>query len=276
MIAYNLDEKQRICSLDGTRRYKCLFGLLLIAMSCIQGCATVTQSQYFAVVEPPDPKTGEIRQNYYRMTVEGRGNILNKYKLSAAYVSKAAIETLRGEEPTIPVIDTPDQNQETFDEIKKHLLAAFEAQASEHSAAASGFQSAEEQEEHVLAMARQLWMSSLSDSDLISMGQVEDSDPYEFRKLVLYATAKNIKFEQVASDIDSVISDMEVIAQNEKKKRKAAEQAREQRRQAIIGGIPNLRTWANTLPDSQKIPILNFIGVVEAFNGSKGGDSNGN
>lgn len=242
--------------------------LLVAATSCISlGCASLTQTQYFEVVSPPDPETGEATRNYYKMTITGRGDLLNTYQMNAAYVSKAALDVLRGQGVSIPIVDIPEKNLEKFEAIKTHLLMALENQAKAHADAAGVYSSTREQEEEILAIARQLWYASLSDSDLISMGEVENADPYEFRRLVFYSSAKNIKFEQVASEIDSIISDVETIARNARERKEAEKAAQQQQRQTLLTSIT---TWADNIPPEYKPSALAILNIIKASQGLGG------
>ena len=99
-------------------------GVVLLGLS---GCAHFTQAQYFEVRTPPDPITGKVFRNFYRMTVSGQGSFQKKYNMRAAYISKAALDSLRGEEVKIPIIDMPEENEEAFDSIKKSYLESAES-----------------------------------------------------------------------------------------------------------------------------------------------------
>ena len=102
-------------------RLACSAAIIAVMMAA-SGCAHFNQTQYFEVRTPPDPITGAVQRNYYKTTLSGTGWMQKKYNMRAAYMSKAALDSLRGAKIEIPVIDMPNQNEEAFNDIKKSYL----------------------------------------------------------------------------------------------------------------------------------------------------------
>ncbi|MBN1343842.1 MAG: hypothetical protein JXQ73_14255 [Phycisphaerae bacterium] len=67
--------------------------------------------------------------------------------------------------------------------------------------------------ERAIAVARNVWFASLSQADVISMGRTQNTNPFQFRKLVFWATARNIDLSQFATEVDGVIDNVTTIAQ---------------------------------------------------------------
>ena len=219
-------------------------------------CAVHKQVQYFAAM---DPDTGVT--NYYRMTVTGSGGMGISYRLQAGYFSAAAVDVLRGSMPKVPVLDLPVEQLEVFDGLTQHLHAALiqEAKrvqdvpesganlvASQGSAAADRRLDCTQQyeafeDERILRLARVVWMGSLSSSDLASIGMTGNLSPYQFRKLVFWATGTNVDLNQFAGEIDGVIDNAVAIAsaaktQRDQKKKQA--KARREGLQNVIDFLP--------------------------------------
>lgn len=99
-------------------------------------------------------------------------------------------------------------------------------------------------EEAILKLTRLIWLGSLSKSDLASMGATQNTNRYEFRKLVYWTTANNIDLKAYASEIEGVLDNVMSLAMTFKtqaKKKKA--QARFNRK--------NLTDLVNRLPIGQ-------------------------
>jgi len=95
-------------------------------------------------------------------------------------------------------------------------------------------------ESQIKDLARLIWYGSLSRSDLASIGMTGEASQYAFRKLVFWATARNLDLSQFATEIDGVIENVVSIAQAAKqqaKARKAAHKARRDARFAVLRGI---------------------------------------
>ncbi|MCK4657946.1 MAG: hypothetical protein KAV82_00350 [Phycisphaerae bacterium] len=195
------------------------------------GCATVKQVQYFEVVGEPDPLTGIAPKNYYRMTIEGWGGWGADFKLNAAYVSAVTVDTLDGKIPLVPEADLSEESENEFQKIRaaylKTLVDYAEAVAQSPASEARG------QERSVLEIARQAWFAGFNDQDLISLGQVKSADPYRFRKLVFYTSAKNIKLDQYNQQINSVLDKTGALARLFKQQRDNRNNRREQRMGAL-------------------------------------------
>ena len=85
-------------------------------------------------------------------------------------------------------------------------------------------------DEEVVALARLVWFGSLSKSDLASIGM---TNPYQFRKLVFWATAANIDLNEFAGEIDGVIDNVVTIAGTFKSQAKAQKQERKGQRESL-------------------------------------------
>ncbi len=253
-------------------------GVIITMMMAASGCAHFKQTQYFEVRNPPDPITGIVQRNYYKTTFSGTGWFQKKYNMRAAYLSKAALDSLRGEPVSIPMIDMPDKNEAAFDDIKKSYLDSAQKAAyvisgrtdkdAEQKPAdekktpsdsttngtttvkietpANGTTktttqtnttvtviepkkpeggkpnpsgnnpppaaSSSGQDEKMLNIARQAWYAYLSDGDIISMGEIRNTDSYQFRKLVFYTSAENFDLTTYSNEIDNAISKTEGLA----------------------------------------------------------------
>jgi len=60
-------------------------------------------------------------------------------------------------------------------------------------------------EQQALAIARCVWLGQLSKSDIASVGMTQNVNPYQFRKLVLWANVKNLDLNSLAGDIQASI-----------------------------------------------------------------------
>lgn len=200
-------------------------GALLAALIAYSGCTTVSQEQYFEVVGKPDIDTGQVPKAYYKMTVSGSSHMIGKYKMSVGYVSAETIDALQGNIPTIPTADLDEVNNKSIDTMKKTLLEKLESYAKAQGTLSGS--SAGEHEAQVVAIARQIWVASLNDPDLFSMGRMETTDPARFRKLVFYANSKQIDLdvEHYGSQIDSIIDKTSVLSSAMRERKKAAEAA---------------------------------------------------
>lgn len=193
------------------------------------GCASMTQSQYFEVIGSIDPITGEPIKSYYRMSIKGNGNLLSAYNLRATYVSATTVDSFNGKLPTIPVADLPRENENVFDELKREFMDELKSRAER---VRQFYREREKFRQHDLfggpkaeksltAQARALWFSSLSDTDLISLGQIGSTNPFVFRKLVFYATASSIDLREYESTLTSAINKTATLARRFKHGAKA-------------------------------------------------------
>jgi len=67
-----------------------------------------------------------------------------------------------------------------------------------------------------------------------------NTSPYQFRKLVFWATAKNIDLNEFATEIDSVLDNATAIALSAKaqaKQRKAEKKSRRESVSAVLGNL---------------------------------------
>lgn len=225
------------------------------------GCAHYKQTQYFEVVGPPN-SDGMSSRNFYRMTVSGDGFALRDYKMNAAYLSTATVDTLQGKTPDLGVIERAKQNEKKFDAIKDNLLTALENRSKSSLNAAPTTTS--EHEDVIMDISRQLWYSSLSDADLASIGQLQTSDPHAFRKLTFWADGKTIdlNLEQVGKHIDNVIASATSLAQSFKEKRAEEDAARKQRDEQNKSVIKNVID-ASSLTEDQKKMFRAIFGLTQ-------------
>lgn len=177
------------------------------------GCSKFEQVQYFEVVGPPDPITGLTSRSYYRMTVTGRGTGVEEYKMRAAYLSSAALDTLDGKIPTIPAADMDENRRQYFRSIRAAYLRTAQARAEELANRYEGDAMDPQQFDQVMTeISRAVWAVTLSDSDLASLGQVRSVDPFEFRKLVFYASARAVALDRYNAQVDSAIQKTNALA----------------------------------------------------------------
>ncbi len=236
------------------------FGVLpFVLVVILAGCATVKQVQYFEVVYE-DPREQLEYKTYYKLTVEG-GSVVGPvvYKLKAAYLNSATIDVLEGKGVFVPEVDLPRAADETFknllakyrDALEKRTEIARRRATGESTIGSTGTDPPRSDteveggvvepynvalpdklpdERTVVDLGRQVWLGSLSTGDIVSMGQTQNADPYQFRKLVFYSTAKNIDLEKaIGPQIDSMISKVETLARREQEQSDA--------RSGLLGGV---------------------------------------
>lgn len=162
----------------------------------LAGCALHEQVQYFEVV---DPQSGG--SNYYRMTIRGHGGWGTDYQMQAGYFSAAAVDVLRGQMPGVPEVDLPVEQDEAFDAI----VAKYYAALVEASDAIPTPDRDADLDDAVLARARLVWFGRLSPADVAAMGMHGTTNPFQFRKLVFWTSAKNIDLQQFGTQIDGMI-----------------------------------------------------------------------
>lgn len=190
-------------------------GLASILGLLATGCASAKQVQHFEVVYE-DPDTGEQTKNYYRMTI--RGGTSNPfmpvvYKLKAAYLNVATVDVLEGKGPFVPEADLPRAADEKYKKTMGHYRDLIEERAA--AAKAGG----NHPDDAIIETARMAWFASLSDGDVVSMGQTQSANPYEFRKLVFYATSQNLDLQKtIGPQIDSMISKVQTLARKEQER----------------------------------------------------------
>lgn len=212
------------------RRWVTWLYVSVLALIVQSGCARVFQTQYFEVVGSPDPDTGIAQKNYYRMTVSGTGGGGVRYKLQSAYISSTTLDTLNGKLPVLPEADLSEANIKAFNEIKNSYLTAAKKYAlvtDEDNSVIQPGNTSGDQDRLMMGVARQAWYSSLSDSDLISLGQSNTTDPYQFRKLVFYASATNINLKEYESQIDSIISKTSALVKHFRMQKESRDRRKE-------------------------------------------------
>lgn len=218
------------CCSAGVRRLALVVGLALLA-----GCASAKQMQFFEVVHE-DPDTGETQTNYYRMTIRGGSYTLwspATYKLKAAYLNVATVDVLEGKGPFIPEADLPLTADQDFKDVMKTFRTAVKERAAAAANTASSVSLGDSNYDAALVeAARQAWFASLSNGDIVSIGQTRSANPYEFRKLVFYATAKNLDLQKtIGPQIDSMISKVQTLARREQQRA----EARQTRQRSLQG-----------------------------------------
>jgi hypothetical protein len=117
--------------------------------------------------------------------------------------------------------------------------------------------SPQELEDQIKQLSRLVWFGSLSDSDVISVGMTETTDPYQFRKLVFWASASNIDLNQFSTEIDGVVDSVTQIAgafRQQAKQRAAQRQAGQHALGNLIGMLP--------LTPEQKAALTGVLGTI--------------
>lgn len=207
------------------------------------GCAFGEQKQYFEVVRE-NPDTGVLETNYYRMTVSGAGLWGVNYKFKAAYLNSITVDVLEGKTPFIPEADLPRAADDAFKTVMQNYYQAIQDRSTAKAKSLSGA-SDHDFEKGVLQLARMVFFTSLSNGDVASMGQTGDPNPYVFRKLVFYATAKNIDLEKAfGPQIDSIVGKVTALAQHEQE-RADQKQNMFERADAMLGNLPDTPATAN-------------------------------
>jgi hypothetical protein len=117
-----------------------------------------------------------------------------------------------------------------------------------------------QQEELSIALARQQWFASLSNSDLVSMGLVQTADPYRFRKLVFYASAQNIELERLAGEIDSIMAKTTTLAEAFKAKQAAEKEKDAAQKQAELNRAKTFIDSSSATPE-QKALLKALLGL---------------
>ncbi len=105
-------------------------------------------------------------------------------------------------------------------------------------------------DDEVIELARVVWYGSLSSSDLASIGMTGNTSPYQFRKLVFWATATNIDLNEFATEIDSVLDNSLAIASAAKaqaKQRKAEKKSRRESMDNLLDVLPLQGSQAETV-----------------------------
>ncbi len=195
------------------RAFRCAALALAGCGVFLAGCSEFEQVQYFEVVGPPDPITGLTTRSYYRMTVTGNGRGVEEYKMRAAYLSSSALDTLDGKIPTIPAADMDENRRTYFKAIRAAYLRTAQARAEElASRYADGAMDPQQFDQVMTEISRAVWAVTLSDSDLASLGQVRSVDPFEFRKLVFYASARAVALDRYNAQVDSAIQKTNALA----------------------------------------------------------------
>lgn len=225
--------------------------IFLVMTAC--GCAMHEQVQYFEVIDPESKNV-----NYYRMTIEGHGGGGVGYQLQAGYFSAASVDVLRGQIPSIAEADLPLAQDKAYDALLDRYYDTL-VRTSERRAAQSET-AIEIGDADVLALARQVWLGTLSPADVASMGMHGSTNPFAFRKLVFWASANNLDLRQFGTEIDSMIAGATALVRSHK-----AEHAEREGRQAgvrrLLGDV--VRSNAALKPLAE---------AIEGLAGSKGAD----
>lgn len=185
-----------------------IYAALLLAAG--YGCIAHEQRQYFEVV---DPASGNI--NYYRMTISG-GALGTDYRVQAGYFSAASVDVLRGHMPEIPEADLPLESDAAFEALTAKY---YDALVDMGARAAPG--DASDPETAVLQRARLVWFGRLSPTDVAAMGMSRSANPFEFRKLVFWTSARNIDLRAFGSEIDAMLDSATALIRAHKAERRA-------------------------------------------------------
>lgn len=245
-----LNHEKRFGRLRGRATRGAIATCVLFALTF--GCASTKQTQYFEVVFE-DPDTGEMQTNYYRMTIRGGSYVPwspSTYKLKAAYLNVETVDVLEGKGPFVPEADLPRAADETYKNVLAEFRKAILERAKNAGGAASAAASGDSNHDSSLnEVARQAWFASMSNGDIVSMGRTRSDDPHVFRKLVFYATAKNLDLQKtIGPQIDSMISKVQTLARREQQ-RAAARQAQRQGLRRLAHSLP-VNSPARTIVDA--------------------------
>ena len=85
----------------------------------------------------------------------------------------------------------------------------------------------------IIKLARVVWFGSLSSSDLASIGMTGTTNPYQFRKLVFWATAANIDLNEFAGEIDGIMDNVVGIASTMRTQHNRLKSQSKSRRKAL-------------------------------------------
>jgi len=218
----------------------------LVLLLASGGCAMHEQVQYFEVVDPESKNV-----NYYRMTIAGHGGGGVGYQLQAGYFSAASVDVLRGQIPSIPEADLPVAQDKSYDALLDRYYQTL-VKSSERRAAQSET-NVDVGDADVLALARQVWLGTLSPADVASMGMHGSTNPFAFRKLVFWASANNLDLRQFGTEIDSMIAGATALVRSQK-----AEHAEREGRRAgvrrLLGNV--VRSNAALKPFADAIESL--------------------
>lgn len=160
-----------------------------------------------------------------RGQIKGRlENINSELKGHEGHLERA--ETLMGELWEIFATDIKTRKPESrLSAVKAKSVKAMDSQAK--------------------TLARLIWYASLSDSDLISIGMTQNTNPFQFRKLVFWATASNIDLNEYATEIDAILDNVTGIASSYRELRKQRKKARKSRRSSFETLINNIGPLKN-------------------------------
>ncbi|MHC4065108.1 MAG: hypothetical protein ACYSUI_11515, partial [Planctomycetota bacterium] len=84
--------------------------------------------------------------------------------------------------------------------------------------------------------------------DVISVGMTQSTDPYQFRKLVFWATGANIDLNEYATEIDGVLDSVVSIASSYRQQAKARKVAKQSRRTSLETVLDKLETAGQLQP----------------------------
>ena len=140
---------------------------------------------------------------------------------------------LEGKGPFIPEADLPLAADQDFKDVMKAFRTAVKERATAAANAASSVSVSDSHDDAALVeAARQAWFASLSNADIVSIGRTRSTNPYEFHKLVFYATAKNLDLQKsIGPQIDSMISKVQTLARREQQRA----EARQTRQRSLRG-----------------------------------------
>ena len=114
-------------------------------------------------------------------------------------------------------------------------------------------------------LARIIWYGSLSSSDLASIGMTQNTNPFQFRKLVFWATAANIDLNRYAGEIDAVIDNVVQIAQSYKKRAEQRKAERSKRRNTLDKLIERV------IPLDEGDTVKSIIDLIDPAGATGGG-----
>jgi hypothetical protein len=182
----------------------------------LAACASLSQTQYFAAI---DPESNNI--NFYRIVIDGYSGLGNSYHFRAGYFNAITVDALTGSFSDPPEVKGNELQLSKVKEIQKlyYELLVAQATAAQNSKGPDA----------LARIARSLWLAGLDDLSAASIGQTDSLNPYIFRKLVFWADAKPTDLQQLSGQVEDTFKNtMAVVANIQKIKAE---------RKALLGGI---------------------------------------
>jgi hypothetical protein len=162
---------------------------------------------------------------------------------SAAREAEAAGRAVRGLQDKVTRLTVDKVRQQAARDVAHETLSRLEESGdapAPFGPLAEGQEAPPLDDAKVIELARLIWYGSLSSSDLASIGMTGNTSPYQFRKLVFWATAANIDLNEMAGEIDGILDNVGAVAsafRTQAKARKVKEDARRKAMGSILDGL---------------------------------------